>query len=338
MQSSTSRTSMTRRSSTSFWMTPCHDGRWSNWMFWIFGPFPIICITAKTGRSLTLLRMSAATTLPSFILRVKSQIILWLQRRVSREGREQPRTPASGPEPVESAPASPEPVESAPATPESVESTQVILESVKSVQILPVWVKVSSGIPELIERVAVSPEAANHAHLSPQRCKRRAPIVQSNALLSEVPSTLVQEGPNPEVSDLLAQEGPSQLPPSSVVPEDLILMVPIPVVQEDQSQESSNPLVQEGLYQEAPGQRSRRVWVKRSLILWSRRTRLSWSCIQWFQRYTVWNQPLSRLLHQLRLCWRNLTWMISLTGAALTPLFSSQALSRPDFDHPPVLQ
>ncbi len=63
--------------------------------------------------------------------------------------------------------------------------------------------------------------------------------MQSNALISEVPSTLVQEGP-------------SQVPPSSVVPEDLILMVPIPVVQEDQSRESSNPLVQEGLYQEAP--------------------------------------------------------------------------------------
>ncbi len=30
--------------------------------------------------------------------------------------------------------------------------------------------------------------------------------------------------------------------------------------------------------------------------------------------------------------------MISLTGAALSPLFSSQALPRPDFDHPPVLQ
>ncbi len=63
--------------------------------------------------------------------------------------------------------------------------------------------------------------------------------MQSNALISEVPSTLVQEGP-------------SQVPPSSVVPEDLILMVLIPVVQEDQSQESSNPLVQEGLYQETP--------------------------------------------------------------------------------------
>ncbi len=30
--------------------------------------------------------------------------------------------------------------------------------------------------------------------------------------------------------------------------------------------------------------------------------------------------------------------MISLAGAALTPLLSSQALSRLDFDHPPVLQ
>ncbi len=30
--------------------------------------------------------------------------------------------------------------------------------------------------------------------------------------------------------------------------------------------------------------------------------------------------------------------VISLTGAALSPLFSSQALPRPDFDHPPVLQ
>ncbi len=30
--------------------------------------------------------------------------------------------------------------------------------------------------------------------------------------------------------------------------------------------------------------------------------------------------------------------MISLAGAALTPLFSSQGLSRPDFDYPPVLQ
>ncbi len=76
--------------------------------------------------------------------------------------------------------------------------------------------------------------------------------MQSNALISEVPSTLVQEGLNPEVSDPLAQEGPSQVPPSSVVPEDLILMVPIPVVQEDQIRESSNPLVLEGLYQEAP--------------------------------------------------------------------------------------
>ncbi len=76
--------------------------------------------------------------------------------------------------------------------------------------------------------------------------------MQSNALLSEVPSTLVQEGLNPEVSDPLAQEGLSQVPPSSMVPQDLILMVLIPLVQEDQSQESSNPLVQEGLYQEAP--------------------------------------------------------------------------------------
>ncbi len=159
--------------------------------------------------------------------------------------------PAS-PEPVESAPASPESVEFTPVSPESVEFTPVTPESVNSVQILPVWVKVSSVIPELIERVAFTPEAANDTHLSPQRCKRRAHIVQSNALISEVPSTLVQEGLNPEVSDPLAQEGPSQVPPSSVVPEDLILMVPIPVVQEDQSRESSNPLVQEGLYQEAP--------------------------------------------------------------------------------------
>ncbi len=30
--------------------------------------------------------------------------------------------------------------------------------------------------------------------------------------------------------------------------------------------------------------------------------------------------------------------VISLTGDALSPLFSSQALLRPDFDHPPVLQ
>ncbi len=158
--------------------------------------------------------------------------------------------PAS-PESVEFAPASPESVQFTPVSPESVEFTPVTPESVNSVQILPVWVKVSSVIPE-IERVAVTPEAANDTHLSPQRCKRRAHIVQSNALISEVPSTLVQEGLNPEVSDPLAQEGPSQVPPSSVVPEDLILMVRIPVVQEDQSRESSNPLVQEGLYQEAP--------------------------------------------------------------------------------------
>ncbi len=146
--------------------------------------------------------------------------------------------PAS-PESVEFAPASPESVEFTPVSPESVEFTPVTPESVSSVQILPVWVKVSSVIPELIERVAVTPEAANDTYLSPQRCKRRAHIVQSNALISEVPSTL-------------AQEGPSQVPPSSVVPEDPILMVPIPVDQEDQSRESSNPLVQEGLYQEAP--------------------------------------------------------------------------------------
>ncbi|KAF4096107.1 hypothetical protein G5714_023710 [Onychostoma macrolepis] len=128
---------------------------------------------------------------------------------------------ASSPEPVESAPSSPEPVEFTPVTFESVESSQSQSSPSKSSQ-------------------------------GGSRRKRRAHIVQSNALRSEVPSTLVQEGLSPEVSDPLAQEGPSQVPPSSVVPEDPILMVPIPVVQEDQSQESSNPLVQEGLCQEAP--------------------------------------------------------------------------------------
>ncbi|KAL0148593.1 hypothetical protein M9458_056140 [Cirrhinus mrigala] len=116
-------------------------------------------------------------------------------------------------------------------TAESVETTQAFLESVKSAQVLPVLLKVSSVIPE--EKVAVIPEAANHALLSPQKQKkRRAHIVQSNTLLSEVPSTMVQQGLNPEFSDPLAQEGPSQVPPSSVV-----------LVQEDQSLESSNPLV-----------------------------------------------------------------------------------------------
>ncbi len=46
-----------------------------------------MCITAKTGRSLTLLRRSAVTTLPSFLLRVKSMIIFWFPLR--NEGSEE---------------------------------------------------------------------------------------------------------------------------------------------------------------------------------------------------------------------------------------------------------
>ncbi len=38
----------------------------------------MMCITAKTGRSLTLLWRSAMTTLPSYLLRVKSTIIFCL--------------------------------------------------------------------------------------------------------------------------------------------------------------------------------------------------------------------------------------------------------------------
>ncbi len=129
-----------------------------------------MCITAKTGRSLTHL-MSAATTLPSFLLRVKStkrkraaQVAasasessvsapasavysnqpvslpllsqvpdhLLTPKKCKSRRKKTAQNTALGPEPVESAPASPEQVESAPASPESVESAPASPESVES--------------------------------------------------------------------------------------------------------------------------------------------------------------------------------------------------------------
>jgi len=59
-----------------------------------------------------------------------------------------------------------------------------------------------------------------------------------------------------------------------------------------------------------------------------------------FSRPAIWLDWVHYSSKCLALVAQAAAWspVISLTGAALSPLFSSQALSRSDFSHPPVLQ